>query len=113
LPAETVQAKWWLTEFEDRSTPRPGTDEVYFERSLDRGVVARAPIIVTTYKNPWWAGPLAVVVLLAIGGAALALIRRYMIGTDDETEPFVPPQGLDDDGEKPDDASRKSGPQRW
>jgi len=113
LPAETVQAKWWLTEFEDRSTPRPGTDEVYFERSLDRGVVARAPIIVTTYKNPWWAGPLAVVVLLAIGGAALTLIRRYMIGTDDETEPFVPPQGLDDDGEKPDDASRKSGPQRW
>ena len=27
---------WWLTEFEDRSSPRPGTDEVYFEPSRTR-----------------------------------------------------------------------------
>jgi hypothetical protein len=113
LPPETFHDKWWITEFEDRSTPRPGTDEVYFEHSLDHGAVARPPIIVTTFKTPWWAGPLVVVLLLAIGGGALTLIRRYMIGTDDEIDSLMPPQTMDNSEQKPDDASRKSGPQRW
>lgn len=49
---------FWLTEFEDRSSPRPGTDEVYFEPSADASPVARPPIIVTHTKTivvmPWW-----------------------------------------------------------
>ncbi|QJW97856.1 DUF2330 domain-containing protein [Frigoriglobus tundricola] len=48
---------WWLTEFEDRSSPRPGIDEVYFEPSADQSPVARAPIIVETARTvevtPW------------------------------------------------------------
>ncbi len=83
LPNQTVPGGWWLTEFEDRSTPRPGTDEVYFEPSADRSVVARAAEIITSYREPWWAGPLSIgvafvfaltVVLMPVG---LFLLIRF------------------------------------
>jgi hypothetical protein len=49
---------WWLTEFEDRSSPRPGTDEVYFAPSADPAPVTRPPIIITNTRiierTPWW-----------------------------------------------------------
>ena len=64
LPSETAQGKWRLTEFEDRSSPRPGTDELYFAPAADQGNVAREPRLVT-YENPWWLGP-ALIVLIAI-----------------------------------------------
>ena len=48
---------WWLTEFEDRSSPRPGTDEVYFEPGADQSLVARPPTIFETKRTvevtPW------------------------------------------------------------
>lgn len=47
---------WWLTEFEDRSTPRPGTDEVYFEPSADTSPVYRRPAVFD--HTPWWLGAL-------------------------------------------------------
>lgn len=112
LPLETFQDKWWITEFEDRSTPRPGTDEIYFERSLDRGAVARPSIVVTTYKNPWWAGPLVVLLLLAIGGAVLTLIRRYLIGTD-EIDPTTPFHSTDEDSRKAGDTNPKTDAPPW
>lgn len=57
LPAVGVGSEWWLTEFEDRSSPRPGTDEVYFAPAADQSPVARPPVIV--YHDdwtPWWVG---------------------------------------------------------
>jgi hypothetical protein len=45
LPAETPPASWWLTEFEDHSSPRPGTDDVFFTPSEDQKPVEREPII--------------------------------------------------------------------
>jgi hypothetical protein len=45
LPAATPPAAWWLTEFEDRSSPRPGTEDVYFARSEDQSPVERPPVI--------------------------------------------------------------------
>ena len=68
---------WWLTEFEDRSSPRPGTDEVYFERAADQGPRERPPIVAVTYREvyvtPWWHGAVYVGSLgaLALGGALL------------------------------------------
>jgi hypothetical protein len=41
LPAQTPPDSWWLTEFEDRSSPRPGAVDVYFSTSEDQGTVAR------------------------------------------------------------------------
>ncbi|QJW97857.1 DUF2330 domain-containing protein [Frigoriglobus tundricola] len=64
---------WWLTEFEDRSMPRPGTDEVYFEPSPDLSPVYRRPAIVTVERTPVWLGvlccgtPVAFLVLCLVG----------------------------------------------
>src|SRR5262245_37710944 len=61
LPADTTApGRWWVTEFEDRSSPRPGTDEIYFEPSADQSIVARRPYVVTNYHNPWWLVPVCV-----------------------------------------------------
>jgi Uncharacterized protein conserved in bacteria (DUF2330) len=46
LPKETAPANWHLTEFEDHSTPRPGTDDVYFGPSDDQAPVERPPSII-------------------------------------------------------------------
>jgi hypothetical protein len=85
LPFEPPQASSLsvLTEFEDRSSPRPGTDEVYFERSADQQTLERTPIVITRTKvvrfTPWWhvavyvGVPLALV-LISLG--AWRLFRR-------------------------------------
>jgi hypothetical protein len=41
LPAKTPPASWWLTEFEDHSSPRPGAVDAYFSPSENQGTVAR------------------------------------------------------------------------
>lgn len=74
-------AGWWLTEFEDRSSPRPGTDEVYFAPSTDASPVERPKVIYTrtevVYRTPWWhvavyLGVPAALVLGALGAWRLA-----------------------------------------
>jgi hypothetical protein len=75
---------WWLTEFEDRSSPRPGTDEVYFEKAADQSTLERPPIVVVThrevYVTPWWHGAVyvGVPVVLAVGGLVLWRVLRRM-----------------------------------
>jgi hypothetical protein len=44
LPAKTTPESWWLTEFEDASSPRPGTDDAFFSPSEDQKPVEREPI---------------------------------------------------------------------
>jgi hypothetical protein len=70
LPPKTGSETWWLTEFEDRSAPRPGTDELYFQESADGSPMLRQPRIVTAYKSPWWVGPvlIGVPLVLIVGG---------------------------------------------
>jgi hypothetical protein len=81
LPAETATGGWWLTEFEDRSSPRPGTDEVYFAPASDQSAVARPPNIVPKYVYvrvyPEWFMPLAIGLpfVLAIG---VLIVVRYL-----------------------------------
>jgi Uncharacterized protein conserved in bacteria (DUF2330) len=45
LDAGTPPPSWWLTEFEDQSSPRPGTDDVYFTPSADQAPLEREPHI--------------------------------------------------------------------
>lgn len=56
-------ANLFLTEFEDHSSPRPGTDELYLHQSDEQDSVERPPIIRTTvrkiyspdlHKWPFW-----------------------------------------------------------
>lgn len=116
LPSTTLPAKWWLTEFEDHSAPRQGIDELYLERSMDRGTVARPPVVHTTYKTPWWAGPLAVILLLALGGAGFALVRRFTGGDLEEEElPVTPPPlpNTEPRGPTAPELGNKFDPPRW
>ena len=86
LPAEVGPKEWFVTEFEDRSSPRPGTDEVYFAPSSDQSTVARTPIIVWhDDETPWLIG-----LAFCFGLPALVLVglvlkrvwkRREPIGT--------------------------------
>ncbi|MFL5338767.1 MAG: DUF2330 domain-containing protein [Gemmataceae bacterium] len=43
LPAGALPESPWLTEFEDHSSPRPGTDDVYFAAAADERSVERPP----------------------------------------------------------------------
>lgn len=45
LPGTAPGGTWWLTEFEDWSSPRPGTADVYFATAADQQPVARPPHI--------------------------------------------------------------------
>jgi hypothetical protein len=81
LPAEA--AHYWLTEFEDHSSPRPGTDEVHFRPAADQSPVERPPHVVTTRKvvivTPGWHAAVlyGVPVVLVLGAlAAWRLARR-------------------------------------
>ncbi|MFO0804823.1 MAG: DUF2330 domain-containing protein [Gemmataceae bacterium] len=78
LPADAgPKAEWRLTEFEDRSSPRPGTDEVYFAPSADQSAVARPPIIHDRETfTPWYIGLAVCFGLPAITFLLLAIKRR-------------------------------------
>ncbi|HYV36960.1 MAG TPA: hypothetical protein VE988_14735, partial [Gemmataceae bacterium] len=41
LDKKTGPETWWLTEFEDKSSPRPGTADLYFSVAGDQNPVAR------------------------------------------------------------------------
>jgi hypothetical protein len=72
LNNEKTPATWRLTEFEDRSSPRPGTDDLFFRAAKDQNNVERTAI---TYPSssapPAW--PFFVLCLLIV--AAMYLRR--------------------------------------
>ena len=49
---ESTPEKWWLTEFEDRSSPRPGVDEVYFKTAKDQQTVERTAMTLPSKPTP-------------------------------------------------------------
>jgi hypothetical protein len=70
LPGTAARDAIWLTEFEDTSSPRPGSDDVYFRKSDAQASVHRPERI--TYLDPWD--------ILVLGGmAALLLGILYLI----------------------------------
>jgi hypothetical protein len=44
MTEQTPPASWRVTEFEDRSSPRPGGEDVYFSRDEDQSHLERPPI---------------------------------------------------------------------
>lgn len=49
LPGEVRSGTWWLTEFEDHASPRPGWADLFFERSVNKTNQERPPIIQYRY----------------------------------------------------------------
>lgn len=82
--AQTLAGAKYLTEFEDRSFPRPGTDEVYFRPATDQSAKERPPIVHTTTVIQYWPGPWGAVVLvigvpLTVGVAIGWRLRRRSV----------------------------------
>jgi len=48
---ELKDREWTLTEYEDRSSPRPGTDEVFFSRSPDQSTLERPSHVIVDYEE--------------------------------------------------------------
>jgi Uncharacterized protein conserved in bacteria (DUF2330) len=65
-------SNWWLTEFEDPSSPRPGNNDVTFiTKGSDQNPVERPPIIIYTSSNsngalPTYLGLAAIVACLCV-----------------------------------------------
>ena len=64
-----------LTEFEDRSSPRRGGGELFFERAADQSMLARAPVQRFPAASGTMIALLAIAILVLIGGSWF-LIRR-------------------------------------
>ncbi len=82
--ANILERTKYLTEFEDRSFPRPGTDEVYFRPATDQSTKERPPIIHTATVIQYWPGPWGAVVLvigipLTVGVAIGWRLRRRTV----------------------------------
>lgn len=51
LSGVAVPAGWWLTTFDDRSSPRPGTDEVYLRVASSQAPRIPPPVVVPAYDD--------------------------------------------------------------
>lgn len=76
---QSVKDVKYLTEFEDDSFPRPGTDELYFRRATDQSTLERPPIIETIYDTKIWPGPLGAYALMTIVLAAIITVTLRMV----------------------------------
>ena len=74
--AKAPAGGWWVTEFEDLSTPRPATDDIVFTKAAKQDGVERTPneVYIVTEMPPAWAVNAAVLVGLVV--LAVVLIAR-------------------------------------
>ena len=83
--AKLPAGELWLTEFEDLSSPRPGTDEVYFAPAADPTPIHRPPHVIDVYgpaEAEEWpvAGPVGalggrwLLTAVGVGGGVLFLL---------------------------------------
>jgi hypothetical protein len=75
LPIDAPPAEWWLTEFEDHSSPRPGKDDVFFTASEEQRPFERPPHIQYVSLSPP-EGALCYALLACAGLPLLAWRRR-------------------------------------
>lgn len=79
LPKIPQNSSWWLTEFEDNSSPRNGIDEVFFSPSSNQGTVERPAItreIIQYIDEPLATVSPLIWVLIACAIVALFLLCR-------------------------------------
>jgi hypothetical protein len=76
LPNDTPPQSWWLTEFEDRSSPRPGKADVWFSPTTNDPVERPPQIQYVANPIPDCVMTYALVAYLAIPGLVRHLRRR-------------------------------------
>ena len=68
-----MPATAWMTTFDDHASPRPGTDEVFFDPAKDQSPVRRT---ITTYHDIWIPVDLVVLFILLVAGVVYFVFRR-------------------------------------
>ncbi len=76
LPAEIPSGPWWVTEFEDHSSPRPGTDDVIFRRSDAQTPIERPSRIQYTSNNATGYLMVAAMGLCIVAPSVLSRLKR-------------------------------------
>ncbi|HBH52038.1 MAG TPA: hypothetical protein DDY91_09110 [Planctomycetaceae bacterium] len=71
LPGERRTGTWRLTEFEDRASPRPGSEDLLFFPSEDQSSFERPPVIEYVQRNETESRWL----LIALAGGVIAWLR--------------------------------------
>lgn len=81
LPRGAVGETAWITEFEDRSSPRNGVDEVYFSPAADKTAVHRPPIIheIVEYYDEPNGTPVFMQIAIVVGLVILAIAFAFYI----------------------------------
>jgi hypothetical protein len=91
LEGKPVPADAWLTIFEDRASPRPGTADVFFEPSADQNTVKRPDIIQDVYdpdgsiaerdgvKPPPDRSKWIVLILAGMGVLAVVVVGAFLL----------------------------------
>jgi len=74
LESGDLPAPMWLTVFEDDSSPRPGTDELYFAASKDQSSIVPPPIVIT--RDSRVPVPIDVFILFLLFTGGIIVIRR-------------------------------------
>ncbi|HUQ75738.1 MAG TPA: DUF2330 domain-containing protein [Burkholderiales bacterium] len=83
LPSLAGGGGRWLTEFEDRSSPRPGTDEVFFQRAADQTTLGRpapVPVMMAIARSNTYQLSAAAVGIAALIIVALLVYKRRRRG---------------------------------
>jgi hypothetical protein len=78
IPEVPAPATAWLTMFEDRASPRPGTDDLFFATARDRTPVRPAPIVLTR-RDPI---PIPMDILGVVGLGVWLVVRRVARGRE-------------------------------
>ena len=74
LPNEAVPANGWLQDFADSSTPRPGTDDLFFARDPDAAEITPPPLVEVSRRTMLI--PLDLAAFIAIGAFFVVRLRR-------------------------------------
>ncbi|MFM9961642.1 MAG: DUF2330 domain-containing protein [Planctomycetaceae bacterium] len=74
--AKTLAGASYLTEFNDDSSPRPGTDEVYFRPSPDQSTKERPPVIHIHEVIRYWPGRWGTAIA---GGAFISVFGAVIV----------------------------------
>ena len=78
LPPESplADSAMWLSVFEDTSSPRPGTDDLYFAPDAQQEIVHFPPVVNTVYQRIPVPLDVLLVLLLLVGGMILVMRKK-------------------------------------
>jgi hypothetical protein len=92
-PAVSLPEGAWLTVFDDTSSPRPGTTDLFFSPAADQSEVRRDPVVHHVYVERYSPGEIITAVLGLVLCAGMLLVPAVLLGLLLRKGRAVPPGG--------------------